>query len=202
MGASAITGGIGAGLGIYQTISGAIRARDAKNALNNYQRQDLNNVAEDLTVSTLGADLQREESARLGATQVDALQGAGARGLIGGLGRVEAGNQRLNREIGADLDRQQKDIDRMIANDNAAIRGMQESRENADIAALSSQFSAGQQNAYTGLGNVVQGTGMVGNNISTPEGDARREAWRGFKSENEDANRSDFMNNNPRSLFK
>lgn len=202
MGASAITGGIGAGLGIYQTISGAIQSRDAREALNNYQRQDLENVAQDLTVSTLGSDLQREEQARLAATQVDALQASGTRGLIGGLGRVEAGNQRLMRETGADLDRQQKEIDRMVADDNARIRTMQEARENADIAALSSQFSAGQQNSYSGLGNVVQGTGMVGNNISTPEGDARRQAWRDFKSSNEDANRSDFMNNNPRSLFK
>ena len=202
MGAAAITGGIGAGLGLYQTISGAVQAREAKDALNNYQRQDLENVARDLQVSTMGSDLQREEQGRLASSQVDALQSAGTRGLIGGLGRVEAGNQKVMRETGADLDRQQKEIDRMIAQDEANIRGMQESRENADINALSSQFSGGRQDMYSGLGNVVQGTGMFANNISTPEGNARREAWRDFKSSNPDANRSDFMDNNPKSLFR
>jgi len=90
----------------------------------------------------------------------------------------------------------------MFTQDQANIRGMQESRENADIAALSSQFSGGRQDMYSGLGNVVQGTGMFANNISTPEGNARREAWRDFKSINPDANRSDFMDNNPKSLFR
>jgi len=165
MGASAITGGIGAGLGLYQTISGAVQAREAKDALNNYQRQDLENVARDLQVSTMGSDLQREEQGRLASSQVDALQSAGTRGLIGGLARVEAGNQKVMRETGADLDRQQKEIDRMFAQDQANIRGLQESRENADIAALSSQFSGGRQDMYSGLGNVVQGTGMIANNI-------------------------------------
>ena len=196
------TAAVGAGLGIYQTIQGAKQAREAKDALNNYQRQDLENVARDLQVSTMGSDLQREEQGRLASSQVDALQSAGTRGLIGGLGRVEAGNQKVMRETGADLDRQQKEIDRMIAQDEANIRGMQESRENADINALSSQFSGGRQDMYSGLGNVVQGTGMFANNISTPEGNARREAWRDFKSSNPDANRSDFMDNNPKSLFR
>lgn len=196
------TAAVGAGLGIYQTIQGAKQAREAKDALNNYQRQDLENVARDLQVSTMGSDLQREEQGRLASSQVDALQSAGTRGLIGGLGRVEAGTQRVMRETGADLDRQQKEIDRMFAQDQANIRGLQESRENADIAALSSQFSGGRQDMYSGMGNVVQGTGMFANNISTPEGNARREAWRDFKSSNPDANRSDFMDNNPKSLFR
>lgn len=159
------TAAVGAGLGIYQTIQGAKQAREAKEALNDYERQDFENVARDLQVSTMGSDLKREEQGRLASSEVDALQAAGTRGLIGGLARVEAGNQKVMRETGADLDRQQKEIDRMFAQDQANIRGLQESRENADIAALSSQFSGGRQDMYSGLGNVVQGTGMIANNI-------------------------------------
>lgn len=154
-----------AGVGLlgsgYQAIKGAKDARDAKNALDNYQRQEFQNIAEGMQVSTLGADLQREEQARLAATQVGALQGAGVRGLLGGLGRVEAGNQMVNRQIGAELDMQQKQIDQMYAQDQANIRGMQEQREMQDISGLSSQYNAGNQNMWQGIGGIAQ-TGISG----------------------------------------
>jgi hypothetical protein len=159
--ASAAAGALGAGVGLYTTIQGAKQARDAKNALENYERQELKNVAEDLQVSTLGSDLQREEQARLSVSQIDALQGSGTRGIIGGLGRVEAGNQNVNRQIAADLDMQQREIDRMRAQDETRIQGMQEQREVADINALSSQYNTGQQNMMSGLGTTIAGTGQA-----------------------------------------
>lgn len=153
MTAIAATGALASGI---QAISGAKQRRDAKNALENYERQNLENVAEGLQVSTLGSDLQREEQARLAASQVGALQGAGVRGLVGGLGRVEAGNQMTNREIGANLDAQQKQIDQMYAQDQANIRGMQEQREVGDISALSSQYNAGNAMMWQGIGGITQ----------------------------------------------
>jgi hypothetical protein len=152
--------GIAAGVGIlgsgFQAIKGAQQARDARRALEEYQRQELRSPFEDVQVSTMGADLQREEQARLAATQTEALQGAGVRGLVGGLGRVEAGSQMMNAQIGADLDQQQRQIDMALAQDRAAIRGMQEQREYQDIAALSSQFNAGNQQFMAGLGGIAQ----------------------------------------------
>ena len=121
---------LGAGIGLSQMISGAKEKNQAADALENYKRQQLKNVQENRTVSTLGSDLQREEQSRLAASQVAALQGGGTRALVGGLGRVETGNQRVNQQIGADLDMQQKEIDAAIAQDKANIRGMQENREN------------------------------------------------------------------------
>jgi hypothetical protein len=154
----AAVGAIAAGV---QAIQGAKQKREAKQALENYNRQDLENVSEGLQVSTLGADLQREEQARLASSQVGALQGAGARGLLGGLGRVEAGNQMMNREISANLDAQQKQIDQMYAQDQSNIRGMQEQREVSDIAGLSSQYNAGNAMMWQGIGGVAQ-SGMSG----------------------------------------
>lgn len=194
------TGIIGAGLGVYQTIEGAKERSDAKKALANYNRQTLKNVADDLTISRLGADLQREEQARLSSTTVDALQGS-SRNLIAGLGRVEAGNQAVNERIGASLDEKQKEIDIMKANEEANIRAIQEGREVADINALSSQYVAGKDQMYQGIGNTIQGAGMVINNVTTPEGSARREAWREYKKNNPSAKRSDFMKSNPKSSF-
>lgn len=156
--AMASVGLLGSG---YQAIKGAKDARDAKSVLDNYQRQEFQNIAEGMQVSTLGADLQKEEQARLAASQVGALQGSGVRGVIGGLGRVEAGGQMVNRQIGADLDMQQKQIDQMYAQDQANIRGMQEQREYSDIAGLSSQYNAGNQMFQQGLGGLGQ-TAMAG----------------------------------------
>ena len=161
--ASAVTGGLSAGMGIYNTIAGAKQKRDAQNALENYNRQELKNTAENLQVSTLGADLQKEEQARLSATQVDALQGAGTRGLIGGLGRVESGSQKVNAEIASDLDKQQKDIDVMKAQDDERIRALQEGREIADISALSSQYNSGNESVQMGIGQTIGGLGSIAN---------------------------------------
>ena len=158
-----IAGGMSVVGGAYNMIQGSKQRKDAKNALDNYKRQELKNVAEDLQVSTLGADRKREEQARLSANQIDALQGAGTRGIIGGLGRVEAGNQAVNADIAANLDEQQKQIDAMKAEDDARIRGIQENREIGDINALSSQYNAGNEGFQQGIGQVIGGAGAIAN---------------------------------------
>lgn len=155
----AATGAVG---GIYNTIQGAKQARDAQDALENYKRQELTNVAEGLQVSTLGADLQREEQSRLASGQIGALREGGARTLIGGLGRVEAGNQRVMRETAADLDMQQRQIDQMRAEDDARIRSMTENREIGDLSALSSQIDAGNQMKASGIAQITQAGSMAG----------------------------------------
>lgn len=162
MGAQAISGGLGVGLSLYQTIQAGKEKREAKEDLDNYQRQQLTNVADGLQASTLGSDIQREEQSRLASSQVDALRSAGSRGILGGLGKVEAGNQMVMRQTGADLDMQQKQIDQMQAEDQVRIRSMQENREQNDINALSSQYQAGKQDQNMGFGNIVQGAGMLG----------------------------------------
>jgi hypothetical protein len=91
--------------------------------------------------------------------------------LLAGLGRVEAGNQDVNRQIAADIDMQQKVIQQQQAEDEARIRSMQENRENADIAALSSQVQAGRQDMWGGIGNAVKSVGMVGRGFMPREGE-------------------------------
>ena len=164
-----IAGGMSVVGGAYNMIQGAKQRSDAAKALDKYQRQELKNVAENLQVSTLGADRQREEQARLAATQIDALQGAGTRGIIGGMGRVEAGNQAVNADIAANLDEQQKQIDAMKAEDDARIRNMQENREMGDISALSSQYNAGNEAMQMGIGQAIGGVGAAFNQLGEKE---------------------------------
>lgn len=155
-----ISGGLGAGMGIYNMIRGAKEQREARRAMENYERQKLTNVADGMQVSTLGSDLQRQEQARLAASQNQMLQDSGTRGIVGGLGKVEAGNQAVMQKTGADLDQQQKQIEMMQAEDNARIRSIQEEREKADLAALSSQFQSGKMDSNLGAGNIIQGAGQ------------------------------------------
>lgn len=156
---AAIIGGVG---GIAKTIMGASQARRARKAIDQYQRQELTNVYGGLSVSTRGADLQREEMARATATGVQALQSGGVRGLVGGLGRVQAGVTSQSRQIGADLDMQQKEIDRLRASDESRIQQMTERREEADLAGLGQQQMVGQQNLYSGIGDIAQSASALG----------------------------------------
>lgn len=160
--ASGISAGLGVGASIYQAINGAKERREASDALANYKRQELTNVADGLQASTLGSDIQKEEQSRLASSQVDALRSAGSRGILGGLQRVETNNQNVIRQTSADLDMQQKQIDQMRAEDQARIRGIQENREIGDINALSSQVQSGKNDMYQGIGNGIQSIGMLG----------------------------------------
>jgi hypothetical protein len=149
----ALIGGVASA---YQAYKGAEAADSAERALNDLPIPELVNPYENLQVSTLGADLQRQESARLSATSVQALQGAGVRGVVGGIGAVKAQNQLMNQQIGADLDVQQKGIDQAIAGGAMNIQGMKEQRYRSDVAALSSQINQGNQMFQAGLGGIAQ----------------------------------------------
>lgn len=158
---------ISAGGALSKAISGAQRARKMQDAIANYQRQDLTNtVRGNIGVSTLGADLAREEMARGTATSVDALASGGVRGMVGGIGRVQQANNTTQREIGADLDRQQQQIDQMVIQDDQRIRQMQERREEQDLAGMGAELNAGRQDQYSGVGDIGQslmsGGGMLG----------------------------------------
>lgn len=156
---AAIGLGVSAAGSIGQMISGASRARKAKKALENYQRQELKNVTEGLRVSTLGAEMQTQEAQRRFATTVDALQSGGVRGLVGGLGAAEQQQQQVQQQIGANLDQQQAQIERMRAQDEARIQGMQEAREQQDIAGMGAELASGRQTMNAGLTGLMQ-TGL------------------------------------------
>ena len=156
---AAAVGGIGA---ITKLVSGASEERKAREALANYRRQELRNVYEGVGVSTLGADLRREEAARMAATSVDALQASGVRGVLGGIGSVQQQSNLTNLQIAADLDEQQKQLDRLRAEDNARIRQIQEQREVQDIQGLGQQLQTGRQDFFSGLGDIAGVAGSLG----------------------------------------
>ena len=155
---TAIALGISAAASGVQLASGISRKRKAKRALKNFKRQELKNVTRDLKVSTLGAELQAQEQARRFSTSVDALRSGGVRGVVGGLGRQEQLQQLGTQRISADLDRQQRAIDAMAAQDEAKIREMREARESGAIAGLGKEIASADaqlQQGAMGLAGVA-----------------------------------------------
>ena len=106
--------------------------------------------------------MRTQEAGRTSASAIDALRGSGARGVIAGVGAVQAQNDLTTQSIGANLDEQQKNIDIMKANDNVRIQGVNENRYNNDVSALSSQYNSAQDAQNQGIANTIQGVGSAG----------------------------------------
>jgi hypothetical protein len=171
MGLPLLAAGISFAGGAFKTLMGGLQASKAKREMENFQRQKLRNVTEGMRVSTLGAQLQTQEAQRRFATSVDALRSGGVRGLVGGLSRQEQIQQVGQRQIAADLDRQQMAIEQMRAQDRATIRGMQEERESFDYQMLAGQRAAGRQALYSGVGDMVSAGAFAAMNMGDENGD-------------------------------
>lgn len=152
---------LGTGLGAYQAIDGAKRKREAMNELDAYKRQKLDNAYEDVSLSLEGNDLLRDENARASAGIIDAASNAGSRAIIGAAPRVSAAVNNLNTAAAKNLDDQDNRREFAIAGDNARIEGVTESRDNANIAALSSEANAGRQDTWNGMLGAASGLGYA-----------------------------------------
>lgn len=149
--------------GAFEQMSeGADMAEKAKSDIENFKRQELDNVYKDLSVSTLGADIRREESARATATAADLLAKAGSRGVVGGVQGLVQSSQMESARIAAYMDEQKKELDRLVASDEATIRGIQEQRDYADLAGLGSMYQIGMSMKEAGQQQFGELGGKVG----------------------------------------
>lgn len=82
-----------------------------------------------LQVPTMGYDLAQEGVQQQVATGVEALQGAGAAGVIGGLPTLTQQSNQANLELGADLQNQEYQRDLMRAQTRQQIEGRKVGRE-------------------------------------------------------------------------
>lgn len=148
---AAVIGGAGLLMGGVKAIDGAKRSKNEKRELNAYERESLDNAFKDISISTMGSDLLREENARTSAGLTDAVQQSGTRGIIGGIPRVVSATNEINQEAAKMLDDQVQKRDYAIANDNIRIETMKNDIDNANIGALSSQVDAGRQDMWDGI---------------------------------------------------
>lgn len=162
---SAIIGGAGLALSGIQAIDGANRSKKGERELNNYERQELNNAYENISISTMGSDLLREENARTTSNLVDATQLGGARSIIGGIPRIAATTNQINQEAAKMLDDQVREREYAIAGDNARIEGITENRDISNINALSSQVDSGRQDMWSGFGSALSSAAYLGSGL-------------------------------------
>lgn len=152
-----------------------------KNDINGFKRQDLVNPANGLQVSTLGADRQREDIARMMATYGNLAAMGGSRAIAGLLPNLVTQQNSQQAQIAAGLDQQQSQIDQIKANAQLGVMNMQEQRDNAELEGLGTQldlanaqaaqskkaFIGGIANglvnfASAGLESMEQGNGFFG----------------------------------------
>lgn len=156
--------------GVTQAVIAAKKAKKAKDAIKNYKRQELENAYKDVRVSTLASKLQREELARATASGVQALRAGGVRAVVGGVGTIQEQNVLASRAIGADLDRQQRNIDQLRASDEARIRDIRERREENDLAGLGNELNTQRQNTTNGINSAISGVGSLAGAIGNGQG--------------------------------
>jgi len=164
---SAIIGGAGLAMSAYQTIDGANQAKKAQRQLNDYERQELDNAFKDIEISTLGADLLREENARTSANMVDAAQQGGSRSIIGAVPKIVGATNQINQQAARMIDDQNINREFAIAGDNARIEGITENRDMQNIGALGSQVNAGRQDMMNGIMGGMSSLAYMGRGLNT-----------------------------------
>ena len=148
---------LGAAGGIAKGVMGAIQAGKANKAMRNYKRQDLVNTQEGRSVSTKAQEYAQEQLAMSASTAMQGIQASGVRGVVGATSKIVGNAVDSAQKIGAQIDVAQTELDKDIANDEVRIQQMTEARENADLAGLGQQLATGQQNMFSGIGDVAQG---------------------------------------------
>lgn len=159
--AAITTAAIGVGIAGYQVAKGVKDAKDAKRALSQYERQELDNAYKDIQISTFGEELLREENARTSAGLTDAARNGGSRSIIGAIPKVVGATNEINQQAAKLIDGQVIDREYAIAQENARIKGITERRDEQNIGALGSQVMAGEQNTWSGMMGVASGLGNL-----------------------------------------
>jgi hypothetical protein len=159
------TASLGVAVSSFQMVKGIQDAKKAKQEMNEYERQTLTNAFENSRISTVGSELMREESQRTTADLIQASRNSGVRGIMGAIPKIQAKNTMDNRDDMKYLDDQVLDREENIANDNINIRNINENRDNQNIAAISSQIDAGNQDTWSGITGISNSLGKIGSAI-------------------------------------
>ena len=126
-----------------------------------FEWNDLTNPYKDTQVSTLGADMRVDQANVNTATNVDALRAGGARSLAAGMGRVQAQNNTVSRDIAAGLDEQQKALDLKAAGQDVVNQNMTEKRQGDELAGYGNMIDVGMDMRAQGVGDLVAAGGAL-----------------------------------------
>ena len=159
--------GISAATSVAQIISGDKTKRDAESQIDNYERQDLTNLAENQQFRTDAQEFKAEQYDQGFANALDVLQSSGSLGNVGALLRQQTD---AKKSIANDIASQRDRLDQSILAENQKIRGIQEGRENQELQGLGQQFGYGQQQSQQGY-SAIASTAISGLSAITAEQD-------------------------------
>lgn len=169
----AAIGAVSTGASIFQTMNANQRTKEAKKQMEEYQRQELQNPYENLQVSTMGADLQREELARNIATNAGYAAMGGSRAIMGLAPQMLQQQAQQNAQIAAGLDQQYNQNQQLAARGNEMVQTMTENREQQDLMGIGNAYNVARQEAAKGLSNAIQsGLGVAKAIAGIPQGDS------------------------------
>lgn len=159
------TAAVGLASGAAKFFEGRAAQKKAEQFIQNFQWQDLQNPFENVQVSTLGADLRSQEAARTTATTVDAIRSGGTRAIAGNMGRAQAQNNLVNREIAANLDQEQAQLNKMAAQQDVVNQNMVEQRQANELQGYGQMMNVGMGMKYGGLTSIANAAGVLGQSI-------------------------------------
>ena len=154
--------GIGGAIsGFGQIKQGKAMEKAGQEGIDNFAWQDLTNPYKDLAPSTAGAEMRLDASARTTANSVEALRGAGARGVIGGVGKVGAQSAEVARDVAANIDADVKDLQLKGAGQDVANQATIEKRQENELAGYGNMLDVGRDLRAQGGASLVAAAGSL-----------------------------------------
>ena len=165
-----------AGKSIYDMKQGQKIASQAQEAIDNYERQNLENVYAGLSVPTQAYEMQLSQARSTQAQLADTISRMGPRASQA-VGSLSDSMANTVQQITSGLAEAEFKLKQLIAEDEARIRGIEENRENMDLRGLGAQYAYGQslrQSGLTGLtSTLASGANLAAsgffNNQAVPE---------------------------------
>jgi len=158
---STIVAGAGVALSAYQAYQGAQQQEDAsKAAADIAAKQKMlaeSNKVSGLQVPQLGYKLAQESQAQRSASQLQALQGAGVAGVLGGVPALNQAAAAEDLQLAASLDAQKAERDQFVAAQEQAA----EARRVQQQSEMLNNQMLGAQNARA-MGQVTEQAGYAG----------------------------------------
>ena len=150
-----VVGAAGLALSGVQFANSQKEKKEAKEAIENFNQQELTNPFENLSISTLKADQQTDANLSSQASSIDALQRAGSREVLGGIPRLNENNILLQNLISQDIARQEEEREKLIAQGEQRIQNVRENRELGALQGFGQQLQSARQDQASAIGNAA-----------------------------------------------
>lgn len=168
---STIAAGVGVALSAYQAYQGAQQQEDANKAAADIAAKqkmlaETNKVA-GVQVPQLGYQLAQQSQAQRSASQLQALQGAGVAGVLGGVPALNQAATAEDLQLAAALDAQKAERDQFVAAQEQAseARRVQQQSDmlNSQMVGAQNARAMGQMNEQAGYAGIVGSLGNAAN---------------------------------------